>query len=275
MLKGIDVAKWQGEINWPKVKQDFAILKITDKSNQLEAAFERNYAGCYNNHIRIGGYRYVYAKTITAAEIEAQSLIVALKGKKLECGIWLDMEDSSIKKLGKDKLSKIIDAEAKLLEANGYNVGIYCNRDWFLNVLDGKKLSEKYPFWIARYPASDKGQFNANSTLNPKAYAKCWQYSQCGKVDGIKGNVDLDVAFESFDEIFKRKPAAVNAYYYPAYKGKATSIVDALAAVGEKDTSYSHRKTIAKANGILKYQGSMIENNTLLNLLKAGRLIKA
>lgn len=62
--------------------------------------------------------------------------------------------------------------------------------------------------------------------------------------------------------------------YYPKYTGGSTSIVSALAAVGEKDTSYVHRKKIAIANKIRDYQGSLKQNLQMVDLLKAGKLIK-
>ncbi len=63
--------------------------------------------------------------------------------------------------------------------------------------------------------------------------------------------------------------------YYPIYAGNTTSIVTALAAVGEKDTSYNHRAKIAAANSISGYKGTAAQNTTMLNLLKQGRLKKA
>jgi len=63
--------------------------------------------------------------------------------------------------------------------------------------------------------------------------------------------------------------------YYGVYKGKGTSIVSALAAVGEKDTSFAHRKKIAAANGITGYQGTIAQNLKMVQLIKAGKLIKA
>lgn len=63
--------------------------------------------------------------------------------------------------------------------------------------------------------------------------------------------------------------------YYPKYEGMSTSIVTALASVGERDTSREHRKKIAEANDIKDYIGLAIQNITLLNLLKNGKLIKA
>jgi len=63
--------------------------------------------------------------------------------------------------------------------------------------------------------------------------------------------------------------------YYGTYKGKGTSIVSALQAVGEKDTTFAHRKKIAAANGITGYQGTVKQNLKMVDLIKAGKLIKA
>lgn len=71
------------------------------------------------------------------------------------------------------------------------------------------------------------------------------------------------------------KATASSVSYYPKYTGKGTSLVSALASVGVKDTSYTHRKKIANANGISNYSGTAAQNITLVNLLKAGKCIKA
>ena len=62
--------------------------------------------------------------------------------------------------------------------------------------------------------------------------------------------------------------------YYPKSKEKQTSIVDGLRSIGERDTTFNHRKEIAKANGINNYSGSAIQNSMLVNLLNEGKLIK-
>jgi hypothetical protein len=63
--------------------------------------------------------------------------------------------------------------------------------------------------------------------------------------------------------------------YYSKYTGKSDSIVDALKAVGETDTSKTHRAKIAAANSIANYTASASQNTKLLILLKSGKLIKA
>lgn len=195
-LYGIDVSKWNGTINWDKVNTDFVICKITQKNNSVEPSFEKNYAGATAKGLPVGAYRYVYAQTIAEAKAEANAVVKILNGRKLAGWFWIDMEDSSIKRLGKQKLTAIIDAEAEILEAAGYKVGIYCNREWYNKVLDSAELKNRYLFWIARYPLYDNGKLK--ESLSPKSYAAIWQYSSKGKVDGISGNVDMNIAYVDF-----------------------------------------------------------------------------
>ena len=75
------------------------------------------------------------------------------------------------------------------------------------------------------------------------------------------------------NEILSGKEPAESAAYYPQYIGNTNSIVDALKAV-KVDSSYAHRKESAGANGIAGYRGTAEQNTKMLNLLKAGKLIK-
>lgn len=224
MKYGIDVAKWNGIIDWSKVKADgivFAILKATRKDNVVEESFERNYAGCIENGIEVGAYRYVYAKTVEAARKEARALCEVLAGKKITYRIWLDMEDDSIKLIGAATLTDIINAEAEILQEAGFEVGIYCNLDWYKNVLQVDKLNA-YPFWIARY-GTNNGEMQEE--YSPESFALSWQYTSKGSVEGINGNVDLDVVFsEMSTENIEQDPykysvgqtVVYSSYYYAA-----------------------------------------------------------
>lgn len=75
--------------------------------------------------------------------------------------------------------------------------------------------------------------------------------------------------------IVEGEPEEKVVNYYPKYTYKGTSIVSALQTVGEKDTSFAHRKKIAIANGIKDYTGSIPQNLHLVDLIKKGKLIKA
>lgn len=268
---GVDVSKYQGNINWAKVAavgKTFAILKVTQKNNSVESSFNGNYIGAITAGLDVGVYRYVYAKTIKEAQAEANAIVKAIGDKQIAAGVWLDLEDSTIKNIGKDLLTAIINAEAIILKKAGLGVGIYCNRDWYINVLDSACLKTVYPFWIARYPSNDTGSYSANSTLAPKAYAKAWQYSSKGKVAGISGKVDLDVSYVKLTTLFEQF-----SNFYPKCSEKQTSVVSALKEVGEADTSLAHRKQIGIINGISGV-GTISGNNQMLNLLKSGRLKK-
>ena len=193
---GVDVAKWQGMIDWAKVKnsgQQFAVLKVTKKDNQPEESFERNYYGTKSVGMPIAVYRYVYAKNINNAMKEANGIVAALSGKRIEGEVWLDMEDASIRDIGKSNLTQIINAEASILIQAGFKVGVYCNRDWYEKVLDGKGLAKTYKFWIAKYGKND-GSWK-NRADDPKDIAYAWQYTSKGKVPGISGNVDLNLIY--------------------------------------------------------------------------------
>lgn len=195
---GIDVARWQGTIDWAKVKADgnqFAVLKVTKKDNKTEESFERNYYGTKTVGMPIGVYRYVYAKTVGEAMREADGIVKALADKTIEGEIWLDMEDASIRDIGKANLTKVINAEASILKGAGYKVGIYCNRDWYEKVIDGEGLSKTYLFWIAKYGKNTGNGSWQNRSDNPEDIAYAWQYTSKGTVKGISRYVDLDLIY--------------------------------------------------------------------------------
>lgn len=86
---------------------------------------------------------------------------------------------------------------------------------------------------------------------------------------------DYHLRYEAPEEMKIETTTSTSSKYYPKYTGKSKSLVDALKAVGVKDTSVAHRLKIATANKIRNYRGSSAENIKLLTLLKAGKLIKA
>lgn len=238
MKYGIDVAKWNGTVDWAKVRASnmaFAVLKVTNKNNEVEEAFEQNYSGATEQGIVVGAYRYVYAKTVEAAKVEANAIVKALSGKKINFRVWLDMEADSIKNIGKSRLTEIINAEADIIQAAGFQVGIYCNTDWYKNVLDSASLKSRFPFWIARY-GTNSGEMQEK--YSPESYAIAWQYTLQGSCDGVSGKVDLDVAFSEVDVA----PVVTDPYnykkgmevYYSSYYNKATDDISKAKFAGAK-----------------------------------------
>ena len=193
MKYGVDISHWNGNIDFSKLDKDFVIMKVSQGTHK-DVKFDEYYFSC---KLPKGVYIYNKVRNMAEAKAEAEYAVKCLKGKKLEYGVWLDMEDSTMKRLGKNVLTEIILTEANVLKQAGFKVGKYCNRDWYLNVLDTPLLSSLYPFWIARYPFVDNG--SVKESLSPKALKGCkiWQYSSKGKVNGMGGNVDLNIEYAS------------------------------------------------------------------------------
>ena len=206
---GIDVSHHQGSIDWAKVAKygitsagylpvNFAVLKCIyeAQSHRKDDFFDVNYDGCINNAINVGVYVYHASKSLADPEAEAKALIKALNGRKLHIGIWHDLEDSSLKKAGNAAINALLKIEDDIFKASGYNdIGIYCNKSWHDSVLDTKYLKANYKYWwIARYLKNDTGII-PSSNLSPIKYANAWQFSSKGRVEGISGNVDLDIDF--------------------------------------------------------------------------------
>ena len=194
---GIDVSKYQGNIDWKAVKESgisFACLRAlqgrTDR--QIDPSFETNLAGCIENGIDYSCYVYAYAQTHDKARQEADLVINLLKDRKMP--IWYDLEDITIASLGKDAIEGIALSFIGELKDAGHEIGgIYCNKTWYENYISDY-LKNKFKFWIARYPKDDKGQIRED--LKPAwKNVIAWQYSSKGRVDGINGNVDMDVLF--------------------------------------------------------------------------------
>lgn len=194
-LKGIDVSSYQGNPDWAKVSNSgtkFAILRIHQKSG-TDASFEHNYKGCKSNGILIGGYKYSYALTSAQAIEEAENVISVLGGRGLDFPVFYDLEWAQQRSLGKQAIENIAVAFLNRIKKAGYKVGIYCNLDWYNNVLSD--ALKQYDCWIARYPANDNG--SVQERLRPTVGVG-WQYSSKGKVPGISGNVDMDVFYKDY-----------------------------------------------------------------------------
>lgn len=195
-IKGIDVSAWNGNIDWKTVADygmGFAILRITEKGNKTDSTFEQNYKGCIQHGIPVGVYKYSYAKSPAQAEQEAEVVLKVLNKRKLDFPVFYDLEWSEQRKLGSAAVEKITLAFLKKIQAAGYQGGIYCNLDWYQNVLTASL--KKYDCWIARYPANDNGTLQER--LRP-GVGVGWQYSSKAKIPGINGNVDRNVFYKDY-----------------------------------------------------------------------------
>ena len=202
-IKGIDVSAWQGKIDWKTVADygmGFAILRITEAGNVVDSQFENNLAGCNKYNIPVGVYKYSYAMTIAEIQREARKAVSTLNGRRIQFPVFLDLEHNNQRSLGSESVHKMADAFRESVEAAGYKFAIYCNVDWYENVICSHL--KKYDFWIARYPANDDGWLQER--LRPD-FGVGWQYSSKAKIPGISGTVDRNVFYKDYSEETEKK----------------------------------------------------------------------
>lgn len=208
---GIDVSHYQGQIDWQQVAKDnkkFAILKCQyeAQSHNKDECFEYNYAEAGKYGIARGVYIYIARASMADPEADARALLKHLNGRKLEYGIWLDLEDKTVDVKGKAYIRSLAYQYADIFMQAGYYVGIYCNRDWYIRLIHDD-LKRDFDFWIARYPKNDTGAYNKTSSLKPSnRIAAAWQYSSKGNVAGIKTRCDLDVDYDGIVSLIASAP---------------------------------------------------------------------
>ena len=208
---GIDVSHHNGSIDWEQVSHDckkFAILKCQyeAQSHRKDEYFEANYAGAGKYGLARGVYIYIARASMADPIGDANALLGHLAGRKLEYGIWLDLEDKSVEVKGKAYIRNLAYTYADIFMKAGYYVGIYCNRDWYIRMIHDD-LKQDFDFWIARYPREDNGRYNSNSSLKPSpSIAVAWQYSSKGNVAGIKTHTDLNVDYDGVVNLIASSP---------------------------------------------------------------------
>lgn len=192
-LLGIDVSKWNGDINWKEVKEagiEFAIIRAGYGQSTVDIQFERNIKGCIENDIYVGVYWFSYAYTNDMAVKEAQFCQKIIKPYKehIKLGVWFDFEYDSTAyatrhgvHITKDKCTNIAYAFCKEIERGGYQAGIYTNIDYANNYFT-KQILEEYNVWIADWSAVCR--YDGKYLI--------WQYTDGGEVKGINGKVDMD-----------------------------------------------------------------------------------
>lgn len=205
MKYGIDVCSYQGNIDWAKVQKagcKFAVLKCIRKDLNPDTAFARNVAGCRWNGIPVSVYTYVYENTVEGAEKRAKAAVKSCQKLGVKgCTIWWDVEDKSIRKTGVDsraRLTKSILAARAIISAAGYGFGVYCDADFYTGCLNTNHIKGKW--WIAAYhgnPVTAFGKAPAYKKPTIPNELCGWQYCSRGRVPGISGSVDLDVAYDS------------------------------------------------------------------------------
>ena len=158
MKKGIDVSRWQGDIDWKKVKAsgiEFAIIQAGYRRelSQKYQKFEQNYSGCKAAGMPCGVYWYSYARTEAEAEQEAAVCLEIIRSRQLEYPVFFDVEEPAVLRLGKAQVSKVVRAFLRKVEAAGWFVGLYTSAHHLRDYIEDD-VKQRYTVWVAHYGVS-------------------------------------------------------------------------------------------------------------------------
>lgn len=213
-----DVSRWQGRIDWDKVKASGLVsgvmLKTVSTNRKLskrkdglyiDPTFERNYAECKRVGLPVGVYYYTYATDKQMADAELALLKTALTGKTFELPISVDVEDNKIKKLSTQALTDLAAYALATVERWGFYALLYVGLNFAQTELYmGGAALRKYDVWLARYP-SDKSKTKPEDKPKTDFSLGMWQYTSTASVPGITGDADLSHAYKNYTAIIAKK----------------------------------------------------------------------
>ena len=200
-IRCIDVSKFQGDIDWEAVAADGVSQVIVRAGYRgygstgalvQDPKLAENLEGAANAGLEVGVYFYTQAITEEEAIEEADFVLSILEGFPLSLPVYYDIENVDYAKgrmdnagLTTEDFTAHCDVFCSTIEAGGYDAGVYANKNWLTNHLNSEELAEKYHIWLAEY--KNKATYTGEYQM--------WQYSSKGKVDGISGNVDMNVNY--------------------------------------------------------------------------------
>lgn len=194
---GIDVSKWNGEIDWDIVKAEgveFAIIRCGYRGSSSgwlveDPYFYKNIEGARKAGVKVGIYFFTQAVSLVEA-VEEASMVIALLGDfEPEYPIFIDVEGAAGGNGRADGLdaatrTAVVNAFCQTIQNAGMEAGVYSSRNWYYNNLE---LDDTYNHrvWLAEY---------RQTPLYTGRY-DMWQYTSNGSVAGIEGRVDLNVSY--------------------------------------------------------------------------------
>ena len=182
-IRGIDVSKWQGNINWAQVATDdveFAFIRASI-GMEIDETFIANARGANENGLKVGAYHYAKFKNHETTLAEAELFVSQLRQANITYPVVLDLEMHG--GLSRNELTRYALEFMAYVRNAGYTVMFYTYETFFERYVDANALSQ-FPFWIANYKEQPK-----------TVEHKIWQHTSSGSVKGISGNVDINIAY--------------------------------------------------------------------------------
>jgi lysozyme len=213
-FKGIDVSHWQGKIDWKKVRHagiDFVMIKATEGVGFTDPMFKVNAKGALAQNFPkgVGAYHFARITSVADALEEANYFVSVTKEFNFTGPLVLDLETNKAK-LNKEQLTMAAEAFLDLVKReSGKNVALYVNKNFHDNYIHKIDV----PLWLARYRDESRG---------PGVECDIWQYTDTGRVEGISGPVDMNIAYGDFT-MAKQSENALNHGEYRTEKGATLS----------------------------------------------------
>lgn len=253
---GIDVARYQGTIDWNRVKADgvqFAYIRAAFRGygeagtlNQ-DPAYIQNITGATNAGIPVGVYIFSQAVTPAEAREEANYVMNMLGSYHISLPIVMDYE--FVGSAGRLYNAHLSVAEAtnvckefcRTVESRGYKAMVYANKTMLQYYLNAAEISSFYKIWLANYTTQTdyKGDYSF------------WQFRSDGSVNGIYGNVDMNFWYEksfiSYSLVYNGNGATAGSMYKETGLRSGNSYK--LEANRFKKTGYSFAGWNTKRNG--------------------------
>lgn len=195
-LLGIDVSKWQGEIDWDKVKNDgidFVIIRCGYRGSVTgtlveDPYFQQNIRGATAAGLQVGVYFFTQAVNEVEAVEEASMVVSLIRDYELTYPVFIDTEgaggDGRADSLSVESRTAVCEAFCTTVENAGFEAGVYASRNWYNKNLETAAL-EDFIIWLAEYRSAPIYQ----------GYYQMWQYTSKGSVNGISGNVDMNISY--------------------------------------------------------------------------------
>lgn len=211
VARGIDVSRWQGNIDWNTVAADdveFVMLGTRSKG-AVDPYFHKNVKEASDAGVRVGAYIYSLATTPQMAVEEADFVLDLVKDYPISFPIAFDAEDSStLGSLPPAQVTEIINAFCERVEAAGYYPMVYANDYWLANKIDMTNMH--YDVWVARYEV----KHNFSDPI-------MWQATSTGSIEGISGNVDINFLYKDLTPYLPGnlwRTIGDKTYYYQNYQ---------------------------------------------------------
>ena len=184
-IAGIDVSKHNGDIDFDKVRDDnyqFVFIKASEGMTYKDDAFERNYRGASEAGLKVGAYHF-FRKNRTGQQ-QAENFLAAIGNKHFDLPLVIDLEDdwgNGATVSRQTAIERVMDM-IEILNGKGYQVMIYTNLDGYNKYY--KDLLGDHDLWLCSFTSPD---------LLPTLPHCIQQFSHEGTVNGVNGNVDLNV----------------------------------------------------------------------------------